>query len=61
MVFFRPILFNDGLLEAMQLRSALRAAGVNTRRWTENAKLNLIVAEMRDLYHRLRRENLAEQ
>ena len=61
MVFFRPILSNDVLLDASQLRSALRAAGVNTRRWTENVKLNLTVAEMRDLYHRLRQENLAEQ
>ena len=61
MLFFRPILSNDVLLEASQLRTALRAANVNTRRWTENAKLNLTVAEMRDLYHRLRKENLAEQ
>jgi len=61
MLFFRPILSNDVLLEAAQLRTALRVANVNTRRWTEKAKLNLTVAEMRDLYHRLRKENLAEQ
>ena len=61
MAFFRPILSNDALLDASQLRATLRAANVNTRRWTQNAKLNLTVAEMRDLYHRLRKENLAEQ
>ena len=61
MAFFRPILSNDALLDASQLRTALRGAGVNTRRWTESVKLNLTVVEMRDLYHRLRQENLAEQ
>ena len=61
MAFFRPILSNDALLDASQLRTALRGAGVNTRRWTENVMLNWTVAEMRDLYHRLRQENVAEQ
>ena len=61
MLFFRPVLSNDVLLEASQLRTVLRAAQVNTRRRTEKARLNLTVAEMRDLYHRLHKENLAEQ